>query len=127
MHPRFDFSCDEVIQPRDSHVTDADEQKRLSGQTAALIARLRRGPAARADLAKLAPNITARVSDARAHLRPKGESVEVIERNRKTGYTLYAIVDWAEWQAQQAAKALETVAATGHIDCDCADCRPWTT
>ena len=78
---------------RDSHVTDVPEQRRLSGQNAAVLARLRRGRATRRELTDIALNVTARVSDLRKYLRPMGESVEVIEEHQN-GLTVYAIVSW---------------------------------
>ena len=78
---------------RDSHVTDVAEQKRLSHQSARILARLEAGPATNRELAEIALKYTSRLSDLRAYLKPLGRSVEVIERDYATGRTVYGLVD----------------------------------
>lgn len=65
------FSDSPKLSPRDPHVDPAD-LARLSGQNAAILARLRCGPATNVELAGIALKYTSRVSD----LRKAGYRVE---------------------------------------------------
>jgi hypothetical protein len=91
---RFLFAQDQDIGVRDSHVTEPAEIRRLSSQNERVWARLERGPASRSELSKIAPNITARISDCRKKYRPLGRSPEVVSENTTTGVTIYEIVSW---------------------------------
>jgi hypothetical protein len=51
--------------PRDSHILQAGDVKRLSEQNQRVLARLQRGPAHRRELQDIACNITARITDLR--------------------------------------------------------------
>lgn len=53
------------LQPCDPNVHEADKP-RLVGQNAAILARLRQGPATNAELAKISLKYTSRISDLRA-------------------------------------------------------------
>jgi hypothetical protein len=64
------------------------EARRLSGQCAAILARLHQGPATREEIAAIGRNATARVSD----LRKAGHDVRCVEHNRATGFTRYALI-----------------------------------
>lgn len=71
--------------PRDPHVS-ADDRPRLTGQNAAILERLRRGPATNRDLAEISLKYTSRVSDLRAagyriacERRPGGLSIYTLE------------------------------------------------
>lgn len=63
------------------------ERRRLSGQNAAILARLQRGSASNHELSALSLKYTSRISD----LRAAGYDVRVIERDRATGKTWYAL------------------------------------
>ena len=76
-----------AVLPRDSHIADPPECKRLSGQSQRILARLQQGPASNAELAAISLKYTSRISD----LRKAGYHVEVIERSRVTGWTLYQL------------------------------------
>ena len=65
----------------------AEERPRLSGQNAAILARLQRGPASNTDLAAIALKYTSRISD----LRDAGYEVSVVSRDRATGLVVYAL------------------------------------
>ena len=66
--------------PKDTHVLSPREIRRLVGQNARIYARLTEGPATRNELAALAVNVTGRVSDVRAYLKPLGLTIEVDEK-----------------------------------------------
>ena len=55
-----------TLSPRDPNV-DSRDVKRLSGQNAAILERLRQGPATNAELAAMSLKYTSRVSDLRDH------------------------------------------------------------
>ena len=93
---RLDWMRQDEILPRDSHVTKPKEITRLTGQNLAVLNRLRKGTATRRQLGEIALNVTARISDVRAYLRPRGESAEVIEEH-ENGLTVYGIVKWPDW------------------------------
>jgi hypothetical protein len=80
-----------IIDAIDSHVTAPAEQTRLSGQNARILARLEHGDMTRDEIAAIGRNVTARVSDLRAYLKPQGRNVKCVEHNRKTGFTRYGI------------------------------------
>ena len=82
-----------IIDVIDSHVTDAPEQARLSGQSARILARLEQGPATNRELAEISLKYTSRVSDVRHYLKDKGRNVKVIDRDHVTGRTVYGLVD----------------------------------
>ena len=65
-----------------------DEAPRLNAQSLAILERLRTGPATNRDLAAIALNYRARVSD----LRGVGYVIDVRDRNRKTGESTYVLV-----------------------------------
>lgn len=77
-----------AVVPRDPNVTEVPDKRRLSGQNAAILARLRQGPATNAELAAISLKYTSRNSD----LRRAGYPVEVISRDRKTGVVVYALI-----------------------------------
>lgn len=64
---------------RDSFVTEPEEIRRLTGQNARILARLERGPATRRELADIACNVTARISDVRRALKAEGRDVQCDE------------------------------------------------
>ena len=74
------------VAPRDHKVSPA-EARRLSGQTLAIVERLRKGRATNVELAALSLKYTARISDARA----AGHAIEVVDRNHKTGLCVYEL------------------------------------
>jgi hypothetical protein len=61
----FDAFHEPIIPVRDRNVSD-DDKPRLTGQNAAILERLKYGPATNAQLASLSLKYTARVSDLRA-------------------------------------------------------------
>jgi hypothetical protein len=63
------------------------EAPRLSKQCAAILERLRLGPASNGELASIALKYTGRISD----LRAAGFSIKVTEHNRHSGYVVYAL------------------------------------
>lgn len=67
--------------------TPAAERKRLSRQCEAILERLQRGTASNSELAAMALNYRARVSD----LRAAGYTIEVVERNHDTGLNFYEL------------------------------------
>jgi hypothetical protein len=73
---------------RDTHVLDKVEQVRLSGQSLRILERLQSGPATNRELAEISLKYTGRISD----LRKAGYDVRVVEQDRATGRTLYALV-----------------------------------
>lgn len=77
--------------PKDSHVLQPAEVRRLTGQNARVYARLNVGPATRRELAHYALNVTGRISDIRAYLKPQGQTVTVDEQ--PNGLSVYRIVD----------------------------------
>lgn len=79
-----------AFRPLDSQVTEC-EAPRLSRQCAAILALLRQGPATNRQLADLSLKYTSRISEVRAALKPHGETVIVLERNRETGLVLYGL------------------------------------
>jgi hypothetical protein len=76
------------LQPTDSHVLHPGEQRRLSAQNAAVLARLQRGPATRKELQDIAPNVTARISD----LRTAGYRIPKPVEDKTTGWSVYRLV-----------------------------------
>lgn len=54
-----------MLIPRDSHVTDPSEVRRLTGQNADVLRALRRGPQSASALAAIALKYTSRISDLR--------------------------------------------------------------
>lgn len=81
------------ILPHDSHVTAAGEVRRLAGQNAKILARLEDGPATRRELAEIAVNVTARISD----LRHAGHEVRCLEKpNGASSYWL--VKPRSEWR-----------------------------
>jgi hypothetical protein len=84
--PTFTFAQDEIL-PRDSHVTEPTEIKRLATQNEQILARLKRGPATNVDLAKISLKYTSRISD----LREAGHNIPPPERV-KGGVTIYRLI-----------------------------------
>jgi hypothetical protein len=74
------------LQPRDSHVTDPAEIRRLTGQSAAILARLQQGPATARELSALSLKYTSRISD----LRKAGYDVRCRE-DAETGVSTYTL------------------------------------
>ena len=72
--------------PRDPNV-DVQDVPRLTGQNALVLDALREGPKTNKQLAFLSLKYTSRISDIRA----AGYDVYIVERNHKTGLTLYAL------------------------------------
>jgi hypothetical protein len=68
------------------------EKKRLVGQCAAIMERLKRGPATNRELAAISLKYTSRVSD----LRNSGFKIEVSRRDHATGLTEYTLKEQAE-------------------------------
>jgi hypothetical protein len=68
-----------------------EEARRLSGQCAAILARLHQGPASNFDLAQISLKYTSRISD----IRHAGYDVRVVERDYATGRTVYKLGDMA--------------------------------
>ncbi len=64
------------------------ERKRLSKQCAAILARLKEGPATNAELCHLALKYTSRISD----LRNNGYVIQVIRRDHATGEVEYELL-----------------------------------
>jgi len=71
----------------DSHVLHPAEIQRLSAQDARVLARLEQGPCRNFDLAQIALNFTARISD----LRKAGFDIRIIERDRSSGRVVYQL------------------------------------
>ena len=65
-----------TLQPRDSHVTDPSEIRRLTKQAEDVLRRLQQGPASARELSQIALKYTSRVSD----LRKAGYDVRCNER-----------------------------------------------
>jgi hypothetical protein len=80
----------DVPLPFDIHV-DPREQPRLSAQCERILARLQRGSASNRELAVMALNYKARISD----LRKAGYTVECFDRNHKTGLSWYRLTEGA--------------------------------
>ena len=78
-----------AVAPRAVKVTGtpAAERKRLSRQCEAILERLKRGTASNSELAAMALNFRARISE----IRQAGYSIEVVERNHDTGLNFYAL------------------------------------
>jgi hypothetical protein len=72
--------------PRDPSVSES-EKPRLANQNAAVLARLKAGPATNRELAMLALKYTSRISD----LRAAGHVIRPIKKNRVTGETTYQL------------------------------------
>ena len=60
------FPLVHALHPRDPHV-HRDDRTRLTGQNAAILARLRQGPATNDELIGISRKYTSRISDLRAH------------------------------------------------------------
>ena len=82
------FDAAQIV-PIDPHV-DADDVPRLTGQNAAILARLERGPATNSELAKLSLKYTSRISDLRVALARKGFAI-VYDRG-EGGLNTYRLV-----------------------------------
>lgn len=65
MAQRTLFDLCHTLHPRDPHVVQ-EERPRLTGQNAAILARLQQGPATNVELAAVALKYTSRLSDVRA-------------------------------------------------------------
>lgn len=63
------------------------EARRLSAQAQSILERLQRGRASNADLSAIAQRFGARLFD----LRRAGYRVEIVERDRDTGITVYEL------------------------------------
>lgn len=74
------------IAPRDPHVPEV-EKKRLTGQNAAILARLKTGLVSNTELATMALKYTSRLSDIRA----AGHRVRVTHRDHLTGVVWYGL------------------------------------
>lgn len=69
------------------HASDVD---RLTGQNAAILQRLERGPAFNDELARISIKYTSRISDVRRYLHPSGRTIQC--ERREGGRNLYRIV-----------------------------------
>ena len=76
----------DMLPPYDASV-ERDAAPRLSRQNAAILQRLRQGPASNTQLAAIALKYTSRISD----LRAAGYDVRLIEQDRATGLTWYEL------------------------------------
>lgn len=76
------------------HYADQADVPRLTGQNAAILARLRQGPATNRELAEISLKYTSRISDVRAWLENHGESI--ICKRGCGGLNMYRIVQVAE-------------------------------
>lgn len=79
----------EPIEPCDPNVVHQQEVRRLTGQNAAILKRLRLGPADNVELAGMALKYTSRISD----LRAAGHRVEIIQRNSANGVNVYKLFE----------------------------------
>lgn len=80
----------------DPKVRGTEEEPRLSNQCAQILERLRQGHATNSELAGISLKYTGRISD----LRQSGFDIQVIQRDRKSGVTVYELK--AEPQRQTA-------------------------
>lgn len=71
-----------------THAVAPVERRRLRRQCYTLLARLRLGPATNYELAAIACNYTARLSE----LRAEGFTIDLEARNRVTGHVTYRLV-----------------------------------
>ena len=76
------------IQPRDTHVVP-EERPRLSGQNGRILEILRHRRASNTELAMISKKYTSRISD----IRKAGYDIRVVERDHKTGLTVYQLFD----------------------------------
>jgi hypothetical protein len=97
--------------PKDTHVLSPREIRRLVGQNARIYARLTEGPATRRELAALAVNVTGRVSDVRAYLKPLGLDIDVDEK--PNGLSIYRMVELLK-KAPAPVVPAEPLTATPH-------------
>lgn len=74
------------IEPRDTHVVPA-ERPRLSGQNGRILELLKHRRATNTELATISRKYTSRISD----IRKAGYDVRVVERDHKTGLTVYEL------------------------------------
>lgn len=84
--PRLDFARDVVMLPTDTHVTQPDEVRRLTGHNERILARLQAGPCTNAELAKISLKYTSRLSE----LKNKyGHDIRIVRRDYKSGLCIY--------------------------------------
>lgn len=76
-----------TILPRDPNVVEPGEARRLSRQSAAILAMLERGPVTNKEMSALALKYTSRISD----LRAVGYVIEVTSRDRDSGEVTYEL------------------------------------
>ena len=76
-----------LFDPSDPHV-HPDAVPRLAGQNAAILERLRAGPATNRELAGMALNYRARISD----LRALGHEILCVDQDHKSGLAFYRLV-----------------------------------
>lgn len=81
------FDTHPTIRP---HFADPEDTPRLGGQNAAILARLRVGPATNSQLVGLSLNYTARISDVRDWLRNNTGQTITCERH-EGGLSIYRI------------------------------------
>lgn len=74
--------------PSDPNVTDP-ARPRLTGQNAAIVERLRQGPATNRELAQIALKYTSRLSD----IRDAGYSVNIVANDHATGLVTYQLAE----------------------------------
>lgn len=72
-----------------NHTVHLAEAPRLSKQCAAILERLRSGPATNAELVGIALKYTGRISD----LRKSGYDIRVIQRDHASGVNTYRLVE----------------------------------
>jgi hypothetical protein len=81
------FAGRRPTEPRDPNVTEPRERRRLKGQNAAILDRLRQGPATNRELVGMSLKYTSRVSD----LRERGCVIHCDE-DRATGLNTYRLL-----------------------------------
>lgn len=67
---------------------DADEGRRLSLQSEAILERLQQGPASNSELLLIAQRFGARIHE----LRKSGHNIRISDRDRATGHVMYELV-----------------------------------
>jgi len=82
----FLFETTHALHPRDPHV-DPQDKPRLAGQNAAILARLREGPATNLELSDFSLKYTSRISD----LRAAGHTIRC--DRLQGGLTTYVLID----------------------------------
>jgi hypothetical protein len=84
MSPQLSLFDKPLLPPTDSHVHPADE-RRLTGQNAAILRRLRQGKASSLTLAGISLKYTSRISDLRKH------GFKIVCERTHSGTNLYSL------------------------------------